>query len=219
MTTTTDPINLVHRVITPRAATPGSAPTLLLLHGRGADENDLAALAPRLDPRLLVVSVRAPYPFPYGGYTWYNLLQVGEPDAAMFQKSYLRLSKFLDVLPRLYAVDAQRLFSMGFSMGTVMSYALALTMPERFAGTIAHSGYVPETVGLNLRWSELAGTHFFIAHGTNDQVIRVEFGRRANELFEQTDADFVYKEYPIAHEISVQSLRDLAAWLTQRIGE
>lgn len=216
---TTEPINLVHKVIPSRLPSDIRAPTLLMLHGRGADENDLAALAPRLDGRFLFVSVRAPYTFQYGGFTWYTSRQVGSPDLSMFQKSYTRLTKFLDILPRLYAVDARQIFLFGFSMGAVMAYALALTMPDKFRGVVAHSGYIPEATGLGFRWKQLANCAFFVAHGANDTTVPVSFGQHARELLLNAPADLTYKEYPSAHEITDQSLRDLSAWLTARIGE
>ncbi len=188
-----------------------------MLHGRGADERDLAVLSPRLDARLLIVSVRAPYAFQYGGYTWYDVRAVGVPEDNMFQKSYTRLVKFSEVLPQLYAVDPAQVFLMGFSMGAVMAYALSLTLPEKIAGVIAHSGYVPESSGLTLRWKQLAAFPFFVAHGTRDEVIPLSFGRRARELLQAAEADLTYHEYPIGHQISQQSLNDLSMWLSQHI--
>ncbi|MCA1554418.1 MAG: prolyl oligopeptidase family serine peptidase, partial [Chloroflexi bacterium] len=81
--------------------------------------------------------------------------EVGAPDPSMFQHSYSQLINFVDTLAQLHDVDTGKLFLMGFSMGTVMSYALSLSHPERFAGTVAHSGYVPEVEGLALRWDAL----------------------------------------------------------------
>ncbi len=214
---TTEPINLVHKIIQPQRLADGRAPTLVMLHGRGADENDLAALAPRLDPHLFIVSVRAPFTFQYGGFTWYNTRNVSMPDIGMFQKSHTKLSQFIEILPRLYAVNPQKVFVLGFSMGAAMAYALALTAPEKFAGIVVHSGYVPEASGIAPRWKQLAQVPFFVAHGTNDPVIPVSYAQHARELLRDAQADFTYKEYPIAHEISQQSLSDLSAWLAQQI--
>lgn len=189
-----------------------------MLHGRGADEEDLLGLSEYLDPRLLIVSGRAPFPFPYsGGYTWYDVGAVGEPDPAMFKTSYDALSTFVrDVLEK-YPVDAKRVFLFGFSMGTVMSYAISLTQPALFRGVIANSGYVPENTHLTLQWNNLSGVEFFIVHGIHDPVIPVDLGRRAKQLFENANASFTYREYPMAHQIGEESLHDLSAWLVQRL--
>ena len=138
---------------------------MVLLHGRGADEQDLAGLSPFLDPRLLLLSVRAPFPFTFGGgYTWYDMEIDGTPDQEMFQDSYGRLKEFMGGMVKAYPVDPQRLFLFGFSMGTMMALALSLTRPGLCRGVIANSGSVPEKAGLNLQWNGLSETGFFIAH-------------------------------------------------------
>lgn len=195
----------------------GLHPTLILLHGRGANEDDLLGLVPYLDPRLLCIAARAPFRFGYGGYTWYDLREVGTPESEQFEESYNKLSQFLDDIQAHYPIDPKQTFLLGFSMGTVMSYSLALTKPDRIRGVVAHSGYIPENSSLQFKWDMLSGTEFFVAHGVRDPVIPIEFGRRANELLSQTSAPVVYREYPIQHQISDESLHDLGEWLAERI--
>ena len=210
--------SLFHHVVQPEPMSPGPHPTLILLHGRGADEEDLLGLSEYLDNRLLLISPRAPFPFSVGGgYTWYDAGTLGEPDPAMFRTSYDALCTFLDDILRSYPVDPARLFLLGFSMGTVMSYALALTRPSLFRGVVANSGYVPEGTHLALQWENLTRTEFFIAHGTADPVIPVSFGRRARTMFEHAGASYLYREYPMAHQIGEESLADAAAWLSERL--
>ncbi|TAK66361.1 MAG: hypothetical protein EPO24_01530 [Bacteroidetes bacterium] len=209
---------LHHIVQMPGAPAGEKHPTLIMLHGRGADEQDLFGLADYLDDRFLVISARAPFPFSYGGgFTWYDILEVGKPEPAMFQESYTRLCQFFDDVKKNYPVDATKIFLLGFSMGTMMSYALSLTRPKEIAGVIANSGYIPEGTDLQFRWNELGTTSFFVAHGIHDPVIPVAMGRRARMLLEQPNAHLVYKEYPMAHQISEQSLSDMAHWLTERL--
>ncbi len=188
-----------------------------MLHGRGADEEDLIGLKDSLDDRLLVISVRAPFSFPYGGYTWYEADAVGVPEPAMFRTSYEKLSAFVNDALGHYPIDTGRLFLFGFSMGTVMSYALALTRPDLLRGVVANSGYVPEGTFLTFRWSDIANIEFFIAHGTDDPVIPLALARRAKELLEKSHAAMTYREYPMSHEISEESIGDVAAWLQPRI--
>ena len=88
--------SLVHRLGALNTSQKGPHPTLIMLHGRGADENDLLGLASYLDPRFLVISVRAPFPFENGGYTWYTVLEIGKPEPREFMESYERLVQFLD---------------------------------------------------------------------------------------------------------------------------
>jgi len=208
---------LEHRILLPEHPTASSHPTIIMLHGRGADEEDLLGLSRYFGGNWLILSVRAPYPFSLGGgYTWYDVGTVGTPEPKMFRASYDKLSTFVADAMKAYPVDPKRLFLLGFSMGTVMSYALALTRPPMFRGVMANSGYVPEGTHLTFLWNELAELDVFIAHGIHDPVIPIEFGRRAKELLAQSNAHVTYKEYPMAHQISEESLSDLATWINQR---
>jgi phospholipase/carboxylesterase len=210
--------SLVHRVLMPRESGAETHPTMIMLHGRGADEDDLLGLSSYLDPRLLILSARAPFDFPYnGGYMWYEFSAVGAPDPEMFKTSYEKLVTFVNDAIAQYPVDRKRVFLLGFSMGTVMSYALSLTLPHLFRGVIANSGYVPEGTFLSFTWKELGHMDFLIAHGTMDPVIPVQLARRARELFAGSNARVTYKEYPMAHQISDASLADMAAWLSERL--
>src|SRR5512137_1636155 len=117
--------SLLHKVLQPRRRTSAPAPLLILLHGRGANEDDLLGLAEYLDDRLFIVSARAPFPFQFGGgFTWYDLEEVGKPEPAMFRKSYDKVRQFVDDVGKGYPVDRSRIFLGGFSMGAVMSYAI-----------------------------------------------------------------------------------------------
>ena len=217
MATSTSDIFYITRQ--PRKKTAGASPAIILLHGRGADENDLMGLSSHLDERLMVFSVRAPYPFEFGGYTYFQLSDEGKADPVMFGESYRRLMKFIDDVASMTDVDPKRLYLLGFSMGTIMSYALSLTHPERFAGVIAQSGFIRTHPDLVFQWRNLGGCAFIITHGVADPVIPVRLARDANEMFRESNAEFEYKEYQMGHEISEESLADVSGWLTKRMGE
>jgi phospholipase/carboxylesterase len=167
-----------------------------------------------LDPRFFLLSVRAPFPFPGGGYTWYDLEQIGAPDLAMFHDSYRRLSSFIDDAVAGYPIDPRRLCLFGFSMGTVMSYALGLSRPAAVRAVAANSGYLPEVPDLEYRWKELARTSFFITHGIQDPVIPVAMARHARDLLAARGASFTYREYAMSHTLGEQALADVAAWIS-----
>jgi len=208
------PRTLEHRVLLPAGKGAEKHPTVIMLHGRGADEEDLIPLAEQYDPRLLVLSVRAPFPFPYGGgFTWYDVQSAATPDPAMFRQSYDSLSQFIDDALDAYPVDASRVFLLGFSMGTVMAFAVSLTRPGLFRGVIANSGYVPEGTHLEFRWKELRDVAFFIAHGREDPVIPVDLARRAQMLFASSPATVTYREYDMGHQMTQESVRDSARFL------
>src|SRR6185312_5593739 len=94
-------LEFVHRVRQPRQAGSGQPPALLLLHGRGANEDDLLPIAEELDPRLLVVSARAPLAR-FGGYHWYDLVETGVPEPTTYSNSLQKLQSFVRALPTAY---------------------------------------------------------------------------------------------------------------------
>jgi phospholipase/carboxylesterase len=189
-----------------------------LLHGRGADEEDLLGLAPMLDERLFIVSARAPFAFDFGGYTWYGLGNGTIPENRSFRESCDKLHQFILDVRTGYNVDLTRVFLFGFSMGSVMSYAMALTEPGLVRGVSANSGYIPEGSHLRFRWQELQSVEFFVTHGIHDSVLPVALGRRAEELLKASNAKFTYREYPADHQLTEEGMQETAEWLKRMIG-
>jgi phospholipase/carboxylesterase len=185
---------------------------LVLLHGRGADELDLAPLLDLLDPerRLLGVTPRGPLSFPPGGAHWYALRQVGYPDPPTFLATFERLAGWVDGL----GFPPERTVLGGFSQGTVMSYALALGRGRPSpAALVALSGFIPTVPGFELDLGERAGLPVAIGHGTHDPVIGAEWGRQAAETLREAGLDVLHREAPLPHMIDPDFLRGLAPWL------
>ena len=101
---------------------------LVLLHGRGTSEYDLAPLLDELDPRgrLVGITPRGPLSLPPGGAHWYVVRQIGYPDPDTFFPVLEKLSSWFDALPELTGVPVERTVLGGVSQGTVMSYAVGL---------------------------------------------------------------------------------------------
>ncbi len=209
--------DLVYRQLEPKKKVGGASPAIILLHGRGADENDLLGLSSHLDGRLAIFSVRAPYPFEFGGFTYFQLKEDGTAEPTMFMESYKRLLQFAESVSLLPEVNAKKVFLMGFSMGTIMAYALSLTHPEKFAGVIAQSGFARDHPDLPFVWHMLDNCSFIITHGVDDMVIPVRLARDTRDNFSKSNADFVYKEYPMGHQISEESLADVCDWLKKKL--
>jgi len=210
--------SLIHKVIEPKRKGSGPPPALILLHGRGANEDDLLGLAEYFDERLFVESARAPFSFQFGGgFTWDDLEEVGRPDPAMFAESYQKLAAFFQDAKKGYGIDPKRVFFCGFSMGTVMAYAMSLTLPSEVAGVLANSGYVPESADIRLQWDQIKGKPYFVAHGKYDPVIPLVFAERAKDLLEKAGAHVSYHEYDMAHQITEESLNDMMGWITRQL--
>lgn len=194
-------------------------PTVICLHGRGSNEADLIGLAPALDDRLLWVSPRAPLDL-MGGYEWYRLEDIGVPIQATFDAGMATLDRFITEAVRAYPVDPQRLFLLGFSQGSMMSYSFALTQPGRVVGVIAQSGYIPIS-SLNAGWKEdeamLKGKPFIITHGTHDPIIPVEWGRQARDSLIRLGAEVEYHEFQMGHSVSEDSLMAIMRWTKRQL--
>lgn len=192
---------------------------LVLVHGRGADEHDLLGLADVLDPerRLHVATPRGPLQVPgWPGHHWYVVPRVGYPDPATFRAAYGHLAAFHDELWERTGVGPERTVLGGFSMGSVMSYALGLGADRPApAGILAFSGFVPTVEGWQPDLAGRAGLPVFIAHGRRDPVISVEFARAANDLLRRGGLEVEYHESDAVHQIDPAHVPDAVSWLAR----
>jgi phospholipase/carboxylesterase len=194
---------------------------LVLHHGRGADEHDLLPLAGALDPerRLHVVTPRGPLTVPgWPGNHWYVVPRVGFPDTDTFRASYDLLSRFHDELwERTGLAPAQTVLG-GFSMGSVMSYALALGGDRPApAGILAFSGFIPTVEGWAPHLQDRGSLRAFIAHGSSDPVIGVEFARDAHKQLQAGGLEVDYREFPGRHEIDRAGIPAAQIWLSKTV--
>ena len=190
----------------------------MLLHGRGADEVDLAPLLDLLDPeqRLVGLAPRGPLALPPGGAHWYVVREIGFPDPETFLPTYAQVSEWLDPALEEAGVAPDRAVLGGFSQGAVMSYALGLGAGRpRPAGIVAMSGFIPTVEGFELDLATRAGMPVSISHGTYDPVIGVDFGRDASNRLLAAGLDVAYHEDPVAHQISPAAVA-LARALVER---
>jgi phospholipase/carboxylesterase len=194
---------------------------LVLHHGRGADERDLLGLADLLDPdgRLRVVTPRAPLALDGSpGYHWYLVPRVGYPDHDTFQATRAALAELHDGLWEKTGIEPSRTVLGGFSMGAVMSYAMALSADRPpVAGILAFSGFVPAVDGWQPRFEDRQGTRAFIAHGRRDPIIEVGFADRARRLLEHGGLAVEYHESDLGHQIDPAQLRAASAWLAELV--
>ena len=194
---------------------------LVLHHGRGTDERDLLGLADALDPRhrLRVVTPRAPLSLPGSpGYHWYLVPRVGYPDHDSFHAARAALAEFHDRLWEEAGVGPERTVLGGFSMGAVMSYAMGLGADRpAVAGVLAFSGFVPTVDGWEPSLADRQATRAFIAHGSRDPIIGVEFARRARDLLEAGGLTVSYRESELGHQIDPAQLADATAWLEETL--
>lgn len=193
-------------------------PLLLLIHGYGSNEEDLFSFASELPDKYYIVSARGPYNMQYGSYAWYAINfdadqnKFSDNDQAKISRDLI--AKFIDELVANYTIDASNVTLIGFSQGTILSYAVALSHPEKVQRVVAMSGYInSEIIEENYLKNSFSNLKIFASHGTVDQVIPVEWGRKAKPFLENLGIETTYKEYPIGHGVSTQNFYDFKNWL------
>ena len=199
-------------------------PLLLLLHGYGSNEEDLFSFARELPEEYYVVSARAPYDMMYGSYAWYAINFDADEnkfsDIGQAKLSRDLIVKFIDELIENYPINARKVTLIGFSQGSILSYAVALSYPEKVQRLVAMSGYLNTEIAVegfekNDFSPEGSGLKIFVSHGTVDQVIPVEWARKSPAILANLGIPCVYKEYPIGHGVSPQNFYDFKSWLQQ----
>jgi phospholipase/carboxylesterase len=204
-----------------RPAAGEAAGLLVLHHGRGADEHDLLGLADVLDPeqRLHVVTPGGPLILPaWPGRHWYTVPRVGFPDPDTFAAASAALADFHDELFERTGVGPERTVFGGFSMGSVMSYALGLRADRpKPAGLLIFAGFIPTVPGWQPSLTDRQGLPVFIAHGRRDPVMDVQFARTAREQLERGGLDVEYHESDAAHHIDPAHVAPARDWLGVRL--
>jgi phospholipase/carboxylesterase len=188
---------------------------LVLLHGRGADEDDLFPLLDLLDPerRFVAATPRAPLSLPPGGAHWYVLAGIGTPERETFLASYAAASEWVDGFLAEHGLGYEQLVLGGFSQGGVMSYSVGLGAGRpRAAALVVFSSFMPTVAGFELDLS-LPLPPIAIGPGTLDPVIGVEWGRRARAVLESAGADVMYRETAMGHQLDPAFVRDVAVWI------
>ena len=212
-------MQLVHAVYEP--AGDGPHPTVVALHGWGANAMDLLGLSPYLaGGQFLVLCPQGPVEVPLGpmvGYGWFPLTMGAPPDPAAFAAAVDAARSFVDAAVRRYPVDPRKLVMFGFSQGGVLAYALALAEPERFAGLVALSSWFPAPLAQTLPPRDPQRLPTLLQHGTRDELIDISRGRESVENLRRLQVPVTYREYDMGHEISAESLADLSEWLQEKV--
>jgi phospholipase/carboxylesterase len=190
-------------------------PMVVMIHGRGADMNDLADLAPMLDAAggVRFVFPNAPKPFEAYpgmsmGWTWF---EGWPPVHESLVESREEMLRFLDEVTEKYPTAEGKLIVSGFSQGALMALDSGFRTEKKLAGIIAMSGglYEHDLPDLKAR----AGLPVFIGHGSADDVVPVNYARRARRLLEDAGVDVEYHEYPMSHQVAQEEADAVRAFI------
>ncbi|NTV20351.1 MAG: phospholipase [Chlorobium limicola] len=198
-----------------------NAPLMIMLHGYGSNEKDLIQLGPMLDERVRYISARAPHSLDFGMFGWFPIEFTAngiivDYDAA--EEARRLLITFIGEIIAEYRPQGNRVFLMGFSQGSVMSYLTAFERPELLHGVIACSGQLPrqDSIPENSKHA-LRQLPFLVVHGVFDDVLPIGKGAESNRFLKSMVADLTYREFPMAHEISPAALKLVSEWLQERV--
>ena len=213
-------LSLHHKIRTSSLAE--NAPLLIMLHGYGSDENDLFSFASELPEELFIISARAPYTIQPFGNAWYAInfdaVQGKWSDNIQAKESRDLIAKFIDEVTDTYPVYKNNVTLLGFSQGTILSYAVALTYPEKVKNIIALSGYINKDIlPQDIETKDYSHLDFYCSHGSVDQVIPVDWARRTPSFLNSLHIKHQYSEFPVGHGVAPQNFYELRDWLLQRI--
>lgn len=178
---------------------------VFVLHGRGADEQDLLPVAEQLPGDRHVVSFRAPDRL-RGGYTWYQLdlsaggLEQSQPHREEFRRSLDLVAESVDAAVDAFGLDPESLGLLGFSQGAITSLSSVLESPDRYAWVVALHGYLAEEHE-DANPDGIEGKPVFVGAGNQDQIIPAHRSEAAAERLLEIGADVRYEAFNTGHGI------------------
>lgn len=208
----------LNHLIRPDISGTQQPPALFMMHGYGSDEADLFSFASALPQDLFVISLRAPYSLPPYGNAWYAI-NFDAPrgkwnDVGQALESRDLLLQTIDEAIAAYGLDPHRISLLGFSQGSILSYALALSQPGRFKAVIALSGYIDrEMLPAGFEDKDLSTLQVYASHGTSDMVIPVGWARQSADLLQTLGVPHRYEEFPAGHGVSPENLASFKSWM------
>ena len=214
---------LLENIVVETAPNPSVA--IIWMHGLGADGNDFVPLVKELDLRGLP-AIRFVFPHAQtmpvtinGGYvmrSWYDIVGndlMRSEDEAGLRSSQLQIEALI-AREKGRGIPAARIILAGFSQGCAMTLQTGLRHPERLAGLMCLSGYVPLAPKVALERSEASlQTPIFMVHGRADQVIPVARAEESRALLTALGYQIEWHDYPMEHSLCGQEVSDISAWL------
>ncbi|MCL6219387.1 alpha/beta hydrolase [Zunongwangia pacifica] len=210
-------LSLEHLIKQPKGQTE-KAPVVFMFHGYGSNEQDLFSFASELPEEFFVISVKAPYPMQPGGNAWYAIYfdnvngKFSDDEQAIESRDLI--AKFIDEAIEAYPINKNKVTLLGFSQGSILSYAVALSYPEKVKNVIALSGYVNKAIiKTGFENNNFDNLNFYCSHGSVDQVIPIEWARKTKPFLDQLKIKNTYSEFPVGHGVAPQNFFELKEWL------
>lgn len=215
------PLSLEY-LLRPSSIQSGKIPSIFMFHGYGSNEEDLFSFASELPEELLVISVRAPYDLEPFGHAWYAInfdAEYGKwSDDEQAKVSRNKIVSFIEEASNVYNLDKENITLLGFSQGTILSYSVALSFPEKIKNVVALSGYINESILLgDYDTKDHSSLNIYASHGQVDQVIPLEWAQKTPDFLKALNINHKYEEFPIGHGVSQQNFYSFKEWLIKHI--
>ncbi len=185
-------------------------PAVFLFHGYRSDEKDLLSLVANLESTHHIFSVRGPLSFMFGGYAFWDMQDLENPNLEQYQSAVESVQNFIVNAITQYNLEKKDITLLGFSQGAVLVQSIALRAQKLVNKVVALSGHLPyfakdeEYATLNLN-----KLHIFISNGINDNVLPYAWGKASADYFKKRGADVTFKSYFSGHYVSRDNARDL----------
>ncbi|KPM33272.1 Carboxylesterase [Croceitalea dokdonensis DOKDO 023] len=212
----------LHHIIREAKTKKSNPPVLFMLHGYGSNEEDLFSFVEELPEELCIISVRAPYDLQPFGHAWYAInfdaVNGKWSDDEQAVESREKIVGFIDEACNAYDLDPNRVTLLGFSQGTILSFSVALSYPEKIKNVIGLSGYINEQILLDgYQEKDHSQLQVYSSHGQVDQVLPLEWAQRTPIFLNQLNIPNVFEEYPVGHGVAPQNFYSFKDWLSKRI--
>lgn len=206
-----------YRAASNPTATP---PAIIMLHGFGSDENDLFSFAGELPSKYAIFSLKAPIKMQPYGNAWYNIYfdntqgKFSDDEQAIASRELV--SKCIDEIVDQYAVDKNNITLLGFSQGTILSFAVALSYPEKVRNVIGLSGYINQDIlKEGYENNDFTNLKVYTSHGSVDQVIPVQWAQKTKPFLDRLNIECNYSEFPVGHGVAPQNFQEIKDWLAK----
>ncbi|TVZ23087.1 phospholipase/carboxylesterase [Dokdonia sp. Hel_I_63] len=204
----------------PSQPSTGKSPLIILLHGYGSNEEDLFSFAEEIPEEYFIVSAKAPIAMQPYGNAWYHITIDGDgvksSDNEGARESRDIIARFIDEIVAEYDVDKHNVTLLGFSQGTILSYAVALTYPEKVKNVIGLSGYINEEI-IDLKSNpSYAHLNIYNSHGTVDQVIPIDAARKTPGYLKNIGIESTLSEFPVGHGVHPTNFYEFKEWLQSK---
>ena len=210
-------LSLTH-IIRPADTSIKNPAVLFMFHGYGSNKEDLFSFASELPSKFCIISVEAPNELQPYGYAWYAIHfdaidgKWSDDNQAIASRDLI--ANFITEACNEYQLDPTNVTLLGCSQGSVLSYAVALSYPEKVKNVIALSGYINQGIlKPEFQSNDFSNLAVYASHGSVDQVIPVEWARKTPDFLDQFKIKHVYEEFPVGHGVAPQNFFSFKNWL------